>query len=96
MIFLFNKKRNIVEKDYKGKVESNADFSKKAACAKFNLNSSECTDPKIMESIKTNVCNNNLYAEKDTNAYKLFCDASISDIDSLSFDSKLVTELDYA
>ena len=88
--------KNIVEKDYKGKVESNADFSKKAACAKFNLNSSECTDPKIMESIKTNVCNNNLYAEKDTNAYKLFCDASTSDIDSLSFDSKLVTELDYA
>ena len=88
--------KNIVEKDYKGKVESNAKVSKKAACDKFNLNESECTDPKIMESIKTNVCNNNLYIEKDTNAYKLFCDASTSEIDDLSFDDKLVTELDYA
>ena len=49
-----------------------------------------------MESIKTNVCNNNLYIEKDTNAYKLFCDANTSDIDGLSFDDNLVTELDYA
>ena len=88
--------KNIVEKDYKGKVESNADFSKKAYCAKFNLNESECTDPKIMESIKTNVCNNNLYIEKDTNAYKLFCDANTSDIYGLSFDDNLFTELDYA
>ena len=88
--------KNIVEKDYKGKVESNTEVSKKAACDKFNLNESECTDPKIMESIKTNVCNNNLYIEKDTNAYKLFCDANTSDIDGLSFDDNLVTELDYA
>ena len=88
--------KNIVEKDYNGKVESNADVSKKAACNKFNLNESECTDPKIIESIKTNVCNNNSYTEEGTNAYKLFCDASTSDIDGLSFDSKLVTELDYA
>jgi len=88
--------KNIVEKDYKDKVELNAEVSKKAACDKFNLNGSECTDPKIMESIKINVCNNNSYTEEGTNAYKLFCDASTSDIDGLSFDSKIVTELDYA